>query len=174
MSENGFQCGSCGEWHDELPLVFGPDAPAYWYGMSPSERKTRFKLDSDLAILDGEHFFVRGRLEIPIHEREECFAWLVWSTLRQEDFHRTVELWKRPGREAEPPYFGWLSTQLPYQPATINLKLNVHTRPVGERPFIEVEPTSHPLAVEQRTGISMARVQELAGLALHGSTGRGA
>jgi hypothetical protein len=47
------------------------------------------------------------------------------------------------------------------------LKTNVHTREVGVRPLVELEPTDHPLAVEQRDGIAMARVQEIAELNLH-------
>ncbi|MFE6856425.1 DUF2199 domain-containing protein, partial [Streptomyces sp. NPDC057674] len=65
-------------------------------------------------------------------------------------------------------YFGWLSTELSlYSPSTINLKTHVHTRPVGHRPRIELEPTDHPLAVEQRTGITLARVREIAETVLH-------
>jgi hypothetical protein len=33
---------------------------------------------------------------------------------------------------------------------------------VGTRPHIELEPTDHPLAVEQRRGITVARVIEIA------------
>ncbi|MFD9541412.1 DUF2199 domain-containing protein [Streptomyces sp. NPDC060022] len=41
--------------------------------------------------------------------------------------------------------FGWLSTELaPYSEGTSNLKTNAHTRPVGKRPVIELEPTDHP------------------------------
>jgi hypothetical protein len=48
------------------------------------------------------------------------------------------------------------------------LKTNIHTNPVGVRPFVELEPTDHPLAVEQRNGITLARVQEIAEIILHG------
>lgn len=54
-------------------------------------------------------------------------------------------------------------------PSTINLKTNVHTRPIGERPLVELEPTEHPLAVEQRTGITRDRVREIAEALLHGT-----
>ncbi|WP_330242116.1 DUF2199 domain-containing protein [Streptomyces sp. NBC_00525] len=47
----------------------------------------------------------------------------------------------------------------------------VHTRPVGERPFVELKPTDHPLAVEQRTGISPERVREIASALLHAGDG---
>lgn len=50
---------------------------------------------------------------------------------------------------------------------TLNLKTNLHTQPVGRRPTIELEPTDHPLAVEQRSGITHARVRKLAELTLH-------
>ncbi len=39
---------------------------------------------------------------------------------------------------------------------------------VGQRPLIELEPTDHPLAAEQRAGITLARVQEIAETLLHG------
>ncbi|MEV0977865.1 DUF2199 domain-containing protein [Streptomyces sp. NPDC049915] len=77
-------------------------------------------------------------------------------------------MWDTPGREAERPYFGWLTTDLPVYPTTtLNLKTHVHTRPLGERPFVELEPTDHPLAVEQRTGITLDRVPEIAAAVLH-------
>ena len=85
------------------------------------------------------------------------------AQLRPDD-----QLWTTPGRESEPPYFGFLCTELPlYQPSTLGLKTMVHTQPVGYRPTVELESTEHPLAVEQRTGITLARVQEIAELLLH-------
>jgi hypothetical protein len=78
-----------------------------------------------------------------------------------------TKFWETPGREKEPPYFGWLCTSLPLYPETLLLKTNVHTRPVGQRPFVELQPTEHPLAVEQRNGITMDRVREIAEALLH-------
>lgn len=58
-----------------------------------------------------------------------------------------------------------------YPTTTLNLKTYLHTRPVGERPFVELEPTDHPLAVEQRTGITPARVREIAAAVFHSGDG---
>jgi hypothetical protein len=89
-------------------------------------------------------------------------------SLSRDSFTRALSLWTTPGREREQPYFGWMSTELPlYQPSTLSLKTRVHTQAVGQRPLIELEPTDHPLAVEQRTGITLARVQEIAETLLH-------
>jgi len=46
------------------------------------------------------------------------------------------------------------SSEPGYARSTVNLKTMVHARAVGLRPWLELEPTDHPLAVEQRTGIS--------------------
>ena len=60
---SGFHCQGCGEWHDELPMSFGADAP-YWYDViAPEERERRAELSSDQCVIDGEQFFVRGVLK---------------------------------------------------------------------------------------------------------------
>jgi hypothetical protein len=82
---------------------------------------------------------------------------------------RAGELWEAEGRESEPLYFGWLATSLSLYPQTRGLKLNVHTMPVGHRPLIVVKPADHPLAIEQREGITMDRVREIAEFHLHDS-----
>jgi hypothetical protein len=163
----GYQCKTCGRWHDDLPMSFGADAP-YWYEViAPEERSRRAELGSDQCIIDNQHYFVRGCLEIPVLDGPGPFVWGVWVSLSEKSFERMSELWAAPGRESEAPYFGWVSTSLPGYPETLNLKANVHSRPVGHRPLIELEPTDHPLAVEQREGITMARVQEIVEIVLH-------
>ncbi|MGH9754758.1 MAG: DUF2199 domain-containing protein [Blastocatellia bacterium] len=164
----GYQCKTCEKWHDELPMSFGVDAP-YWYDViAPEELSWRAELSSDQCIIDNQHYFVRGYIEIPVLDDLGPFVWDVWVSLSEQSFERMSELWETPGRESEAPYFGWFSTSLPGYPETLNLKTTVHTRPLGERPLIELEPTDHPLAVEQREGITMARVQEIVEIVLHG------
>jgi len=67
------------------------------------------------------------------------------------------------------PFFGWLDAWLKPYPDTMNLKTQVHLRDDGVRPYIELEPTSHPLSVEQRTGISVDRVAEIYSAIVHAS-----
>jgi hypothetical protein len=155
------QC-SCGNSKGGLSFCFGPPAPDFYVGIPEAERAKRSMLDTDLCVIDKTHYFIRGCLDIPIIGTQDVFRWLVWVSLSERNFNRAVGLWETLGRESEPPYFGWLSTTLPDYPETLNLKTNVHTGPVGERPRIELEPTSHPLAVEQRQGIPLSRAQNLA------------
>jgi hypothetical protein len=100
-------------------------------------------------------------------DSDDSFAWEVWVSLSRDSFGRMMDDWEKPGRESGPSYFGWLSNAISGYPSTINLKTHVHTRPIGRSPAIELEPTDHPLAVEQRTGITAARVREIAELARH-------
>lgn len=162
----GFTCKCCGEWHEGLPLHYSADAPVYWTPDMAADPDCA--LSSDQCVIKGEAFFMRGLIQIPVLDHDEEFSWGVWVSLSPENFARAAKLWDTPGRENEPPYFGWLSTELPlYSPSTINLKTNLHTRPIGLRPLIELEPTDHPLAVEQRNGITLARVQQIAEALLH-------
>ncbi len=78
-----------------------------------------------------------------------------------------MNLWEDPKRVDEPPYFGWLSSRIPLYPDTFLLKTRVHTRELGLRPRIELEPTSHLLSIEQRQGITRDRLREIASLMEH-------
>lgn len=169
-SDIGFTCTCCGAHHLELSMNYTAEAPAVW---APSFADADdCLLSSDQCVVGGQLYFVKGMIEIPVIGSDEVFSWGVWVSLSRENFSRAADLWDTPGREAEEPYFGWLTTDLPVYPtATLNLKTHVHTRPVGERPFIELEPTDHPLAVEQRTGITLDRVREIAAAILHSPVG---
>ena len=168
MSE-GFHCRTCGQYHPGLPMDFGANAPVAYDSIPMSEREARCELTPDFCKIDDKEFYIRGCLEIPVVDGPRPFVWGVWASLSEKSYKRMGEIWQTPGRESAPPFFGWLFTSLPLYPDTLLLKTHVHTRPVGQRPFIELEPTDHPLAVEQRQGITMARVQEIAEELLHPS-----
>jgi hypothetical protein len=132
------------------------------------ERDERSELGEEQCVIGEEHFFVRGLVRLPVLDAEADFEWGVWVSLSRGDFLRMSDLWQAPGREAEPAYSGSLATALPtYSPSTLDLRTLVHTQPVGLRPVVELEPADHPLAREQREGITVARVQRLAELLLH-------
>lgn len=125
-------------------------------------------LGGEQCVIGGEHFFVRARLVLPITDSADEFDWGVWVSLSEANFDRMSQLWSSDERVHEPPCFGWLATELPlYRPSTLNLRTNLHSKPVGVRPTVELEPTDHPLAVEQRIGITLARVRAIAEQLLH-------
>ncbi|HEX8993160.1 MAG TPA: DUF2199 domain-containing protein [Anaerolineales bacterium] len=167
MTTEGYICHQCGEFHEGPPLSYGSAAPAKWYAIPEKERKRRTHLSSDQCEIDGRDFYIIGTIDIRLIDVPGRFQWTVWVSLSKTNYDRACKLWHQRGREQEPPYFGWLSTSLTPYPETLNLKAQVHTRPVGIRPFVELEPTDHPLAVEQRNGITMERVREIAEYLIH-------
>ena len=138
-----------------------------YFGIPESERVSRAVLDSDLCIIDQQHYFIKGRICIPIQDYPEPFVWLAWASLSKQSFQRVLDTWETRGREAEEPCFGWLSTELPVYPSTLNLPTTVHTMPLGERPLIVVRDEQHPLSLEQEQGMTMRRVREIAEQLLH-------
>lgn len=161
----GFQCHTCGKWHEGVPLDYAYDAPYYW--SEPLRADAGSVLNSDICVIKNHDFFIRGLLEIPIIGNERPFRWGVWTSLSKKNFDRMVELWDDPGLLSEPPYFGWLSTSIHLYPETLNLKTNVHSEAINERPRLILEPTGHPLSIEQQQGITMERVREIAERSLH-------
>ena len=156
-----WKCRICGRRHSEIPTCFGMDAP--WRTYVPElEFKGRVQLSPDRCIIDDNAFFVRGHIEIPIIDHPEPFALSVWCSLSEKSFIHINERWNDNDRDSDEPYFGWLSNSIPIYPETMNLKTHVQSRAVGKAPIIIVEPTEHPLAVDQRNGISKERWHLLA------------
>jgi hypothetical protein len=148
---------------------FGAEAPLSYYEVDESERASRCDLGSDDCVIDRKWFFVRGCLEIPVHGADQPFSWGVWVSLSEPNFRAWVENFDQPRRSHVGPFFGWLNASLKPYPETVNLKTNVHLRDNGVRPWIELQPAGHPLAVEQRNGISVDRVAEIYAMMMHGT-----
>ena len=122
------KCPHCNNEWSELPLCYGIEAPHYFYTV-PEEKRT--ELTEDFCVIDEQHFFIRGHIEIPIIDSNEKFIWSVWVSLSAENFLKSNELLFVEGREDEEPYFGWLSTELAIYPlTTLSLKTMVHTQEV--------------------------------------------
>jgi hypothetical protein len=92
MMPGGYVCKTCGEYHAELPMEYGADAPAPYYAIPAEQRKSRCDLTSDLCVIDEQHFF-RGCLEIPVVDGDGPFTWGVLCSLSKECFERTIEMW---------------------------------------------------------------------------------
>jgi len=150
---------------------FAVDLPIYCDAMSSSERERRCSFDREVCVIDDEFYFVRGSIEIPVQGTDELFVWGVWVSLSRTSFAEYLESFESPSRTDRGPYFGWLSNELPVYPTCLNLKTMLHVRGLGLRPSIELEPTDHPLAVEQRGGMPMARLGEIFARCMHATGG---
>ncbi|WP_299700777.1 DUF2199 domain-containing protein [uncultured Pontibacter sp.] len=152
-----YNCSCCGMELSSLPLTFGSDYPEYYFTVPEEERERRVEKTESLCVVDEEHFFVRGRLTIPINDYEEDLIFNVWTSLSEENFIRTNELWNDADRVNEPPYFGWLQTYVPTYDDTLNIKTEVITQEVGIIPRVVVTEENSPLALDQANGITLEK-----------------
>jgi len=165
MAPHRFKCSKCGEWHEGFPDM-GYSMPFYANEISEAERAKRVFLTSDLCVIDDKDFFVRCMLRLPIKGTDTDFGWGVWSTLSEANFVRYQKHYDDDMSGWEP-MFGYLSNRLPEYPDTLSLKLSVQPQAKGLRPNLALEPTAHPLAVDQREGMTLERAIKIAEPFLH-------
>lgn len=146
-------CACCGERHEGLPTSYRLERP----GLDPGDHPFEYSRDDELCIV-GSHRFILANIELPYRD-DEKFVWTCWISLSEASYERIDGRWDSDGREDDEPAFGYVSNDLPtYEPTTWALKARVHQNPVGYRPWVELEPTDHPLSVEQREGLSDERI----------------
>ncbi len=168
MPPETFICATCGQTHEGLAFSFAAEFPDPCANLSQDERDTRAVIGSDQVILDGQHFFLRGCLEIPIIGHSEPFLWGLWATVWEKDFDEIADCWESPDREkTHGPFKGRLANSVSDYPETMNLRLRIVLQPVGTRPLFYIEEPEHPLAQEQQNGITYQSAMERATLRLH-------
>jgi len=155
-----FKCATCDEWHEGIPS-WGWNNPFHHHSVPEAQRDERCFLTTDLCVVDDSAFYVCGCLELPVVGSEEILSLRVWVSLSEENFFSFQELLGVSERSHNGPYFGWLSVPIPTYPETMNLKTMVHIRNSGIRPYIELEPTDHPISLEQQHGVGPERIQAL-------------
>jgi hypothetical protein len=164
-----FDCAACGERHVGVPAL-GYDAPAPYDELDEEARRTRATKTSETCVLedeDGTHRFVRAVLEIPIHECDDVVSFGVWVSMSEKSFD---EYHAVSDQDVEAGWFGHLCNRLHGYPDTYALTTDVvHVGP-GKRPFVHVQSRdqeSHPLFVDQRSGLTRERARELVTQLLH-------
>ena len=143
------------------------DYPDQYWDVPEEERGRRVVITSDTCIIDDEDFFIRGVIEIPVHDYPETFGFGVWVSQKRENFDTYMENFDS---SEIGPFFGWLCNSIGYyEEETLLLKTMAHFRGEGLRPSIEVEPTEHPLAVDQHEGISLEKAWAIVHFYMDGS-----
>jgi hypothetical protein len=166
LNDRDWTCPCCGQQHAGVfDLACGK--PEHWYGSedkAPNSEvlHSQHILSEDFCIRNGEDFFVRCVLEIPIlGAGGQYFAYGVWSTLSEKNFRIYADTFDSGEQDGLGPWFGWFSNRLKGYPETLNLKCQVHPRAGRKRPAVELESTDHPLALEQKAGITLDRLLEI-------------
>ncbi|MBM7456742.1 hypothetical protein HNR62_002644 [Oceanisphaera litoralis] len=162
----GFTCTSCGERHEGSPsFAFRAPDP---YLEQPPDVQARGSLGKDLCHYqdeEGEHYFIRVVLDIPIHGMAQPFIWGVWVSLSRQSYQHYRAHHAQPDINAA--YFGWLCNSLPWYSNTYALATSVHPLDANHRPCITLHEADHELIHDFKHGISIAKAQQIAELCLH-------
>ena len=161
-----FKCSCCGELHEGSPsFSFSEPAP---YAEQDTNTKEGGILTEDICTYtdeDGEHYFVRVVLEVPINGVEEPFTWGIWMSLSKENFDNYVDTYNAP--EVGKALFGWFCNYLPYYENTYALAADVILRDKSLRPSIYLHEKCHELVHDFNDGITVEKAQKIAEKVLH-------
>jgi hypothetical protein len=163
-------CSCCGKQYDKLSFAYALDEPDRWGAVPRAERRHRGVLGSDTCVIDQREFYIRGRIVIPVLGYDEPFIWGLWASVSRDSFERFGQLWDIAARDQEPPFLGRLGSDIPIYPKTFDLSCHVHLKNARRRPSIMLDAIDHPLAIEQRDGITLDRVKEIAAVVLRHSS----
>jgi hypothetical protein len=161
----GFVCSVCGEQHDERLLDIRLALPDAIHRLGPEARETRTWLADDFAVLDNEHFFVRGLLELPIPELGSRFGYGTWVEVPMRTFSTLLKLWHDP-RQFEP-VTGYLANELEPYRGTVGLEARLRAISADRLPSVQLADAPHELVQDQLRGISAGRSDELAAVVKH-------
>lgn len=155
-----FKCASCDQWHEGIPS-WGWNFPPKYFLVPEDQRKKRCFLTEDLCVVDDTAFFVCGCLEFPVVASSEILSLRVWLFVRESDFFTFQKLIGVANRSDKGPFEGILSVPIPTYPETMGLRVSIHMRDDGIRPYVALVPTDHPIYAEQTNGVGAERIQAL-------------
>jgi hypothetical protein len=162
-----YRCSRCEKVHEGLPAI-AYDAPLPYCELSEDDRVNNAVLTDDLCGINGEQWFVRAVLEVPVIGHREKLEWGVWGSLSEENFRRYRETFDDNDQSRIGPMFSWFSSRLPGYPNTLNLRCRVLPRDERQRPLIKFHPDDdHALVLDVRNGISLERAIEFVVPVLH-------
>jgi hypothetical protein len=175
LLKSDWRCTCCGEWHHGL-MDLAAHSPDPWPDERTYEPNSALRLEGnflseDFCVLEGEHFFVRCVLEIPVDGLDEPWGFGCWSTLSRTNFEKYVAGFDDGEYEDNGPWFGWLSNQLKiYFADPEPIEVDVFPQPKRQRPTLMLQDAEHPLGAAQRNGISAEAMLQLLWAYGHGPT----
>lgn len=159
-------CSCCGEALTGLPLDISIGYPDRIMIMSDAD-KVKYVSSPSRSMLNwrNKEFFIRGLIEIPILETENYFCYGAWTQVSKKDYKKFLKAWVKSKREDDTVkehiygHFACMMIPILY-PDAYGLQVAICDRSDRAAGFV-LEPTEHPLSLEQHNGITMERVHEI-------------
>lgn len=154
-------CSCCGQSYEGSPS-YAFKMPDHSFQLTPEEQNERGNIDNNISSIrldDHSDYFIRACLEIPIHGVISPFMWGVWVSIRKDDLKRYLQTWDEA--DENDAYSGWCYNNLSLYPSTLGLKSLAHPRRDNVRPWLELEPSEHPLYLDWKNGLSIEQAKPL-------------
>jgi hypothetical protein len=142
------------------------DRPAAWTGGEPVSGDDDFDpnnfLSDDFCIIDDTHFFIRGVVELPIlGGGGKSLGYAIWVELSRASFAAYFKALDAPDPSSVGNLTGNFANQLAGFAGTLGQTCTVRLRGGGFRPLVMLNSDEHPLARQQRSGITLDRMLDL-------------
>lgn len=150
-------CECCGEMLvlDNLELAFRrADVVA---ALSAYEQQSRCQANDDLCVMDGERFFVRCMINLPLQGRERHYGIGAWAEVSQTDFEKILVCWDDENQQKFPPIAGKLANNVPLAVGSFGCEVAVKLTGKDTRPELVIADSHCSLYDEQMHGISVHR-----------------
>jgi hypothetical protein len=157
-----WNCPDCRRTFNRLPMEYSIQAPSAWLALPEGERQRRGLLTDDFCSIDGKQHFLRGCIELTVHGTAEKFTWGVWVSISQKSRRRIESVFTQKKFHKEPPHPATLVTWIGAYPKPDDIRCQVYIRPGDLRPLVVLQSADYPLAIEQREGITLDRVKQIA------------
>lgn len=172
LKQGRWRCGSCEQDHG-WPFDLAAHAPDPWPHASEYEHNGALRMDGDFlsedfCVLNGEHFFVRAVMAIPVQGMADDFGFGCWSTLSRQNFDKYLESFDSIRPSQEELWSGWLCNRLAHHGDAGPVGVWVQLRPGRQRPLLWVMDDDHPLAIAQEQGLSAEQMMEIFSFYGHG------
>lgn len=159
---DGYWCSICGQYHEGMPMDIAYTDPHPPILAAARERGEEIERSSDWCIVNNwQTCFVRTILDIPVHDGPKAFTYGVWVAVSPHYLMHLLDCWDTGVPDDEPRFVGYVGNQIDPYPDTLFLDVEMDARSATRRLSLTVVSPDHPLGIEQRTGITMARVQQL-------------
>ena len=130
-------CSCCGESYDDFSVAY--NEPNYDLHL---DNKMSMK-GEDFCIMDGEYYFIRCILEIPIINHTHPFTWGVWVSQSKTNFEIYKDNFKKDTKDRHT--FGYLSNELNEYSGSQGLHAQVCFQNDGNRPKVILEEAENQL-----------------------------
>ena len=166
MESFSFTCSMCDKIHEGIPS-FSFDAPIYYYSIPEEERVVRTELTSDTCVIDGNQFFAKGFLEIPVHGLDETLSFTPWVSLSETNFRKFQDSKSVKDASKYGSMVGWFSSLIATFEDCLEVKAKLVLQDNNYRPDIMLEPTNLHLSLAVQNGISQERLIEIVEFYMH-------